>query len=195
MFIKMLGTDLYKASQYAVLNANYVAKRLSNAYKILYTGNNGKCAHEFILDLRAIKASCGITEEDVAKRLLDYSFHPPTMSWPVPGTLMFEPTESEDKEELDRFVDAMLQIREEIREVEIGVVDKKNNVLKNAPHSLKMLLSDEWDQPYSREKAAYPLKGLKEKKFWPPIGRVDNIHGDLNLICTCPKVEDFAYEH
>lgn len=187
----MLGKDLLFSSQIAVLNANYVKNKLEGAYNILFTGQNGRCAHEFIIDIRPIKAKCGITEEDVAKRLIDYSFHPPTMSWPVPGTIMFEPTESEDKEELDRFIEAMIQIREEIREVELGVADKHNNVLKNAPHSLKALLSEEWNKPYSREKAAFPVKGLKEKKFWPSCGRVDNIHGDLNLICTCPKVEDY----
>ena len=191
----MQGYELLNSSRYAILSANYVLEKLKDHYNILYTGKNNRCAHEFIIDIRPIKASCGITEEDVSKRIIDYSFHPPTMSFPVAGSIMFEPTESEDKEELDRFIEAMISIRNEIREVEEGKVDKNNNVLKNAPHSLNMLLSETWDKPYSREKAAYPLKSLKKKKFFPSVSRIDNIYGDLNLICTCPLVEEYEYEH
>lgn len=188
----MMGTSLRESTSYSILNANYVAKRLSSDYSILFTGKNGTCAHEFIIDLRPIKAISGITEEDVSKRLIDYGFHPPTMSWPVVGTLMFEPTESEDKGELDRFIDAMLSIREEIREVENGKADKKNNVLKNAPHTLQALMSTEWNHPYSREKAAFPVSSLKVKgKFWPAVGRIDNVHGDINLNCTCPPISNY----
>lgn len=187
-----MGTALRESTKYAILNANYVAKQLSKEYSILFTSNTGICAHEFIIDLRHIKSTLGITEEDVSKRLIDYGFHPPTMSWPVVGTLMIEPTESEDKGELDRFIDAMLSIREEIREVENGKADKKDNVLKNAPHTLEALMSIEWNHPYSREKAAFPVPSLKIKgKFWPSVGRVDNAHGDINLNCTCPPVSNY----
>jgi len=192
MYIKMMGKDLIKSTQLSILNANYIASRLSKEYKILYTGKNGRCAHEFLIDLRGIKATTGITEEDIAKRLIDYSFHPPTMSFPVVGTLMVEPTESEDKGEIDRFVEALLSIREEIREVEEGKVDKKNNVLKNAPHTMETIASDKWDRPYSREKAAYPVKTLRIKgKHWPSVGRVDNVYGDMNLVCTCPSTHSY----
>ena len=193
--MKMQGSELLDSSRYAILNANYVLTKLKDHYDILYTGKNGKCAHEFIIDLRSIKANCGISEEDVSKRIIDYSFHPPTMSFPVAGAIMFEPTESEDKFELDRFIESMISIREEIKEVENGTVDKNNNVLKNAPHSLEMLITEKWDKPYSREKAAYPVSSLRKKKLFPSIGRIDNIHGDLNLICTCPLVEEYEYNH
>lgn len=192
MYISMCGKNLRKNTEYSILNANYLASRLSKHYNILYTGKNGRCGHEFIIDIRPIKASSGITEEDIAKRLIDYSFHPPTMSWPVGGTLMIEPTESEDKAELDRFVEALISIREEIREVETGKVDKENNVLKHSPHTMEVIMSDKWDRPYSREKAAFPVKSLRNnKKHWPTVGRVNNVYGDKNLICTCPSLDNY----
>jgi glycine dehydrogenase len=180
------------ATEMAIANANYMAKRLSEHYKILYTGHNGFVAHEFIIDLRPLKAKTGITEEDIAKRLLDFNFHAPTMSFPVPGTLMVEPTESESLYELDRLVEALVTIRHEIKEVEDGRVDAKNNVLKHAPHTADVVLADKWDRPYSREKAAYPLPYLREGKFWPAVGRLDNVFGDRNVICTCPPIEEYA---
>lgn len=193
MYINMMGPDgLLEATKSAIVSANYMAKRLEGAFDILYTNNNGRCAHEFIIDLRKLKEETGISEEDVAKRLQDYCFHAPTMSWPVVGTLMVEPTESEPLAEQDRFVNAMLNIRKEIQEVQDGVVDKKNNVLKNAPHTMEMVSADVWDKPYSREKAAYPLPYLKSKQFWPTVGRLDNVYGDRNVVCSCPPME--AYE-
>jgi glycine dehydrogenase len=168
-----------------------MAKRLSNHYKILYTGKNNTVAHEFIIDIRPLKTQTGISEEDVAKRLLDYNFHAPTMSFPVPGTLMVEPTESESLYELDRFCDAMIAIRREIQDVADGKSDKTNNVLKNSPHTADVVLSDHWDRPYSRELAAYPLSYLRDSKFWPSVGRLDNVYGDRNLICTCPSPEEY----
>lgn len=166
--------------------------RLEKAYDILYTGVNGTCAHEFIVDLRPFKAAAGIEAEDVAKRLMDYGFHAPTMSFPVPGTIMIEPTESEDKGELDRFCDALLAIREEIRAVEQGLSDKQNNVLKNAPHTQQVITADEWTRPYSRQQAAFPLEYVKANKFWPSVSRINNTFGDRNLICTCEPAS--AYE-
>jgi glycine dehydrogenase len=168
-----------------------MAKRLEGHYDILYRGPSGRVAHEFIVDLRPVKRETGITEEDVAKRLIDYGFHAPTMSWPVPGTMMVEPTESESKAELDRFCDAMIAIRSEIQEVQLGIADPDNNVLKNAPHTAEVLLSDDWDRPYSREKAAYPAEWTRDYKFWPSVGRVDNAFGDRNLVCTCPPIEEY----
>jgi len=192
MYIHLMGSEGLKyATQMAILNANYMAKRLSKDYKILYTGKNNTVAHEFIIDLRPLKVQAGITEEDVAKRLLDYNFHAPTMSFPVPGTLMVEPTESESLYELDRFCDAMISIRKEIDDVATGKVDKLNNVLKNSPHTADVVLSDSWDRPYSRELAAYPLSYLRDNKFWPSVGRLDNVYGDRNLICTCPSPEEY----
>ncbi|WP_235938232.1 aminomethyl-transferring glycine dehydrogenase [Chitinophaga solisilvae] len=192
-YIRMLGAKGVKqASEFAILNANYMKARLEKAYDILYTGVNGTCAHEFIVDLRPFKASAGIEAEDVAKRLMDYGFHAPTMSFPVAGTIMIEPTESEDKGELDRFCDALLAIREEIRAVEEGKADKQNNVLKHAPHTQSVITADEWNLPYSRQQAAYPLEYVKANKFWPSVSRVNNTHGDRNLICTCEPVS--AYE-
>lgn len=189
MYLKLLGKDLVKSTEYAILNANYVREKLKNHYNILYTSENGMCAHEFIFDIRPIKAKCGISEEDVCKRLLDYGFHGPTMSFPVAGTLMFEPTESEDKGELDRFINAMISIRKEISDVEEGKVDKVNNVLKNAPHTLEEVTSDKWDKPYSREQAGFPDPMQKIKgKFWPSVKRLDNVYGDLNLNCSCPPI-------
>ncbi|MEZ2445220.1 aminomethyl-transferring glycine dehydrogenase [Chitinophaga sp. RCC_12] len=192
-YIRMLGFKGVKlASEYAILNANYMKARLEKAYDILYTGVNGTCAHEFIVDLRPFKAAAGIEAEDVAKRLMDYGFHAPTMSFPVPGTIMIEPTESEDKGELDRFCDAMLAIREEIRAVEQGQSDKQNNVLKNAPHTQQVITADEWTRPYSRQQAAFPLEYVKANKFWPSVSRINNTFGDRNLICTCEPAS--AYE-
>ena len=192
-YIAMMGAaGLTRATQVAVLNANYVAHRLSSGYRILYRGKNGMVAHECIVDVRPFKASADVAVEDVAKRLMDYGFHAPTMSWPVAGTLMIEPTESESREELDRFCDAMLAIREEIREIETGAADASDNVLKNAPHSASHLLSDDWPHPYSRDKAAVPLEWVRQRKFWVPVGRVDNAYGDRNLVCTCAPVAAYA---
>lgn len=191
MYIRMMGgAGLTRATQIAILNANYMAKRLEKAYPILYTGRNGRVAHEFILDLREFKRSAAIEPDDVAKRLMDYGFHAPTMSWPVPGTLMIEPTESESKAELDRLCDALLAIRGEIREIETGEADRANNVLKNAPHTAAVIARDDWPYPYAREKAAYPAAWLRAHKFWPHVGRIDNVHGDRNLFCTCPPLMD-----
>ena len=191
-YISMLGSEgVKKASQIAILNANYMAKRLENDFKVLFRGVNGTSAHEFIIDLRELKSETGISDEDIAKRLIDYGFHAPTMSWPVPGTLMIEPTESESKSELDKFCDAMLLIKEEIDDVVNGKLDKDDNPLKNAPHTALSIISDNWDHKYSREKAAYPATWLKEHKYWPSVGRVDNAHGDRNLICTCPPIDTY----
>ncbi|HEY8916756.1 MAG TPA: aminomethyl-transferring glycine dehydrogenase [Chitinophaga sp.] len=192
-YIRLLGTaGVKQASEYAILNANYMKARLEKAYDILYNGKNGTCAHEFIVDLRPFKTSAGIEAEDVAKRLMDYGFHAPTLSFPVAGTIMIEPTESEDKAELDRFCDAMLAIREEIRAVEEGKADKQNNILKNAPHTQFVITADEWSFAYSRQQAAYPLEYVKANKFWPSISRVNNTYGDRNLICTCEPVSAYA---
>ncbi|CAI9093678.1 OLC1v1029236C1 [Oldenlandia corymbosa var. corymbosa] len=184
-YIAMMGSKgLTDASKIAILNANYMAKRLEDYYPVLFRGVNGTCAHEFIIDLRGFKNTAGIEPEDVAKRLMDYGFHAPTMSWPVPGTLMIEPTESESKAELDRFCDALISIREEIALIEKGKADLHNNVLKSAPHPPSLLMADTWTKPYSREYAAFPAPWLKTAKFWPTTGRVDNVYGDRNLICT-----------
>ena len=191
-YIRMLGNSGVKAaSEYAILNANYMRARLENDFEILYTNHNGEVAHEFIVDLRPFKKTAEIEAEDIAKRLIDYGFHAPTMSFPVPGTIMIEPTESEDKAELDRFCDALLSIREEIRAIEEGKMDKKNNPLKNAPHTLLSIVTQEWSKPYSREQAAFPLDYVKENKFWPAVGRVNNTFGDRNLICTCEPVSSY----
>jgi len=191
-YIKMLGADgLTDATKIALLNANYIAARLKDNYGILYTGENGRVGHEMILECRHLKAASGISETDISKRLMDYGFHAPTLSFPVHGTLMVEPTESESKEELDRFVDTMNAIFEEIKEVETGVADKTDNVLMNAPHTAEMLTANEWTHSYSREKAAFPLEWLRENKFWVPVGRVDNAWGDRNLFCTCEPLESY----
>jgi glycine dehydrogenase len=191
-YIKMLGYEgLKAATEYAILNANYMRARLQGAFDILYTNNNGQCAHEFIVDLRPFKKSAEIEAEDVAKRLMDYGFHAPTMSFPVPGTIMIEPTESEDKAELDRFCDALLSIREEIKAIEEGKADKKDNVLKNAPHTQLVITADEWHHSYSRQEAAFPLYYITQNKFWPSVARVNNTHGDRNLICTCEPIESY----
>ena len=188
----MLGDKGLKSStEIAILNANYMAKRLSSHYPILYKGANGFCAHEFIIDIRSIKDESGITEEDIAKRLIDYGFHAPTMSWPVPGTMMIEPTESESKDEMDRFCDAMISIKKEISDVVNGKFDDKDNPLINAPHTAIIVTSDNWDRNYSRELAAYPAEWIKKHKYWPSVGRVDNAHGDRNLVCTCPPINEY----
>ncbi len=191
-YIRMLGYDGVKmATEYAILNANYMRARLQKDYDILYLGTHGTCAHEFIVDLRPFKKSAEVEAEDIAKRLMDYGFHAPTMSFPVPGTIMIEPTESEDKAELDRFCDALLSIREEIRDIEEGRADRKNNVLKNAPHTQETIISDQWNKPYGREAAAYPLDYVRSNKFWPSVSRVNNTYGDRNLICTCEPVSSY----
>jgi glycine dehydrogenase len=194
-YIKMLGAEgLVQATRYAILNANYMKARLEKHFKILYSGENGTCAHEFIVDLRPFKTSAGIEAEDVAKRLMDYGFHAPTLSFPVPGTIMIEPTESEDKAELDRFCDAMIGIFREIREIEAGKADKTDNALKNAPHTQHVICADEWNHAYTRTQAAFPLPYTKANKFWPSIARVNNTYGDRNLVCTCEPVSSYADE-
>jgi glycine dehydrogenase len=193
MFLAMVGgKGLARCTEVAILNANYLAKRLSSHYPILYRGIGGWVAHEFILDFRPFKASAGIEVEDVAKRLMDYGFHAPTMSWPVGGTLMIEPTESESREELDRFADAMISIRKEIAEIESGKMDRARNPLKLAPHPAADVISDNWNRPYSREKAAYPAPWNRMWKYWPTVSRIDAVHGDRNLVCSCPTVEELA---
>lgn len=192
-YIAMMGEDgLSLATKTAILNANYMAKKLESQYSVLYKGKNGLVAHECILDTRNFKKISGVEAEDIAKRLMDYGFHAPTMSFPVPGTLMIEPTESESKSELDRFCESMIQIRNEITEIENGSLDKQDNPLKNAPHTAKMVLADSWNHKYARERAAYPLPFLKQSKFWPSVGRIDNVFGDRNLICSCIPIEEFA---
>lgn len=193
MYIAMMGAEgLKEASAVAILNANYIAHRLKDAFPILYTGRSGLVAHECIIDLRPLTKRSGITVEDVAKRLIDYGFHAPTMSWPVAGTLMIEPTESESREEMDRFCEAMLLIHAEIEEVENGTASAEDNLLVNAPHPAAMVIHDEWAHPYSRERAAFPVSRLRKHKFWPVVGRVDNVYGDRNLVCTCDSVESYA---
>ncbi|MFN9409610.1 MAG: aminomethyl-transferring glycine dehydrogenase [Akkermansiaceae bacterium] len=193
MYIAMMGaTGLKTATEIAILNANYVAKRLGNYFPILYTGKTGLVAHECIIDCRPISDQSGVTVEDIAKRLMDYGFHAPTMSWPVTGTLMIEPTESESKVELDRFCDAMISIHGEIQEIIDGKMDANDNALKNAPHTMGVLCGNDWAHPYSREQAAFPLPYLRNHKFWPTVSRIDNVHGDRNLVCTCDSVEAYA---
>ncbi|HJW53401.1 MAG TPA: aminotransferase class V-fold PLP-dependent enzyme, partial [Burkholderiaceae bacterium] len=193
MYITMMGgAGLRKATQVALLNANYIAKRLAPHFPTLYSGRNGFVAHECILDLRPLKDASGVSAEDVAKRLMDYGFHAPTLSFPVPGTLMVEPTESEPKVELDRFIEAMVAIRAEIRGVEEGRVDRDDNPLKNAPHTAAMVTAENWAHDYSRERAAFPLASLKRQKYWPPVGRVDNAYGDRNIMCSCVPMSAYA---
>ncbi|MBW4618275.1 MAG: aminomethyl-transferring glycine dehydrogenase [Cyanosarcina radialis HA8281-LM2] len=187
----MGGRGLTEATQVAILNANYIAKRLENHYPVLYKGKHGLVAHECILDLRQFKKTADIEVDDIAKRLIDYGFHPPTVSWPVPGTIMVEPTESESQSELDRFCDAMIAIREEIAEIESGKADKQNNVLKNAPHTITDLVDSEWNRPYSRQQAVYPAAWSKEHKFWPAVGRIDQAYGDRNLVCACLPMDAY----
>ncbi|MFN6087790.1 MAG: aminomethyl-transferring glycine dehydrogenase [Cyclobacteriaceae bacterium] len=191
-YIAMMGSEgLTNATKLAIFNANYIKERLSGHYKILYTGTQGRCAHEMIVDCRDFK-KFGVEVEDIAKRLMDYGFHAPTVSFPVAGTIMIEPTESEPKAEMDRFVDALIEIRNEIREVEEGKADKENNVLKHAPHTAAVITADSWNRPYSRQKAAYPLSFVKEAKFWPTVSRVDNAYGDRNLVCSCLPIEEYV---
>ena len=191
-YIALMGSEgLEQATRVAILNANYIAHRLKNHYPILYTGRNGRVAHECIIDMRPIKEASGVSEEDVAKRLIDYGFHAPTMSFPVAGTLMVEPTESESLFELDRLCDAMIAIREEIRGVQDGRFDETDNPLRNAPHSLEDIVEDNWPHPYSRELAAYPLDSLRRGKYWAPVNRIDNVYGDRNLVCSCPSIDSY----
>jgi len=191
MYIKMMGASgLKKATESAILNANYIAHRLKGHYEVLYKGENGLVAHECIIDLRNLKESVDISVEDIAKRLIDYGFHAPTMSWPVAGTLMIEPTESESKAELDRFCEAMIGIRKEIKRIETGDLDKEDNMLKNAPHSAEHVSDDNWNHSYSRSEAAYPVESLRADKYWCPVSRVDNVYGDRNLVCSCPSMEE-----
>ncbi|HAE05991.1 MAG TPA: glycine dehydrogenase (aminomethyl-transferring), partial [Richelia sp.] len=178
----------------AILNANYIAKRLESYYPVLYKGTNGLVAHECILDLRSFKKSAGVEIDDVAKRLMDFGFHAPTVSWPVAGTIMVEPTESESLPELERFCEAMITIRKEISEIESGKVDVEDNLLKNAPHTATNLLTAKWNHPYSREQAAYPLPWVKNNKFWPAVGRVNAAFGDRNFICSCIPMETYSQE-
>jgi glycine dehydrogenase len=185
-YIRLMGArGLKEAAIYAILNANYIAKKLDPYYPVLYKGAHGFVAHECILDLRALKKSAGIEVDDVAKRLMDFGFHAPTISFPVPGTMMIEPTESESLEELDRFCHAMIVIRSEIQAIEQGKADLQDNLLKNAPHTIEALTANEWPHSYSREEAAFPAPWVREHKFWPLVGRIDNVYGDRNLFCTC----------
>ena len=193
LYIAMMGRDgVTDATKLAILNANYIAKQLEPHFPVLYRGNDGLVAHECILDLRGFKTSAGIEVEDVAKRLMDYGFHAPTVSWPVAGTVMVEPTESESKEELDRFCDAMIAIHGEIKAIENGEADRKDNVLKHAPHTAAAVTADEWPHAYSRTLAAWPARWTREHKFWPAVGRIDSVYGDRNLMCSCVPME--AYE-
>ncbi|HEX7341609.1 MAG TPA: aminomethyl-transferring glycine dehydrogenase subunit GcvPB, partial [Rhodanobacteraceae bacterium] len=192
MYITLMGRDgLRRATQAALLNANYISKRLAPHYETLYTGRNGLVAHECILDLRPLKDDSGVEAEDVAKRLIDFGFHAPTLSFPVPGTLMVEPTESESKVELDRFCDAMIQIRDEIRAIAAGKLDRDDNPLKNAPHTAAMVSGSEWTHAYPRELAVFPLASLRQQKYWPPVARVDNVYGDKNVYCSCVPVDAY----
>jgi len=193
MYLRMMGGEaLRQASAVALLAANYLAHRLDAHYPVLFRGSTGCVAHECILDLRPLKRSAGIDVDDIAKRLMDFGFHAPTVSWPVAGTVMVEPTESECLAELDRFCDAMIAIREEVRAIETGAIDRMNNPLKQAPHTMASVLVDSWDRPYSRSQAAFPMAGQEHQKVWPAVARIDNAFGDRNLICTCPSVEELA---
>ena len=192
MYIKMMGSEgLKKASQVAILNANYIAHKLKDHFPILYKGNKGNVAHECIIDIRKLKKETGITEEDIAKRLIDFGFHAPTMSWPVVGTMMIEPTESENLSEINRFCSTLKKIKEEIDKIQSGVFDKIDNPIKNAPHTHVELASNKWNHKYEREEAAYPSEFLKTFKYWPPVARVDNVYGDKNLFCSCPSMDEY----
>jgi glycine dehydrogenase len=194
-YIAMMGGEgLTNATKRAILNANYIKARLDGHYDTLYTGKNGRAAHEMIIDCRPFKSAVGVEVEDIAKRLMDYGFHAPTVSFPVAGTMMIEPTESESKTELDRFCDAMIAIRNEIREIETGQADRANNVLKHAPHTAAVALADDWNRPYSREKAVYPLPQVRARKFWPSVSRIDSAYGDRNLVCSCVPTDAYATE-
>jgi glycine dehydrogenase len=193
VYIKLMGgTGLTLATQVAILNANYIAWRLRDHYPVLYRGQNGYVAHECIIDTRPLKQSAGVEVEDIAKRLMDYGFHAPTVSFPVAGTLMIEPTESEPKAELDRFCDALIAIREEVRAIEEGTMDRQDNPLKRAPHTMAAVVSSEWTRPYTREEAAFPAPWTRERKFWPAAARVESAYGDRNLVCSCPPTDAYA---
>jgi glycine dehydrogenase len=196
MYIQMMGASgLRKATQIAILSANYIAQKLTPHFKILYTGKNNLIAHECIIDIRPLKELCGVEVDDIAKRLIDFGFHAPTMSFPVPGTLMIEPTESESLVELDRFIEAMITIRNEIDQVIEGAYSIEESPLRNAPHSAEKVTSDNWQHKYSRSVAAYPVDLKDRNKYWPPIGRVDNVYGDKNLMCSCPSMSDYQEEN
>ena len=193
MYIRMMGPDgLTAATENAILSANYIAKRLESYYPILYTDQNGLIAHECILDTRGVKESAGVSVDDIAKRLIDYGFHAPTMSWPVAGTLMIEPTESEPLCELDRFCDAMIAIRDEIAAIEQGQTSSEDSILRHAPYTVEAITSDQWTHGFSRQQAAFPLESLKKDRYWPPVGRIDNVYGDRNLVCSCPPLSEYA---
>lgn len=193
MYIRMMGGEgLTEATQISLLLANYLSKKLEASFPVLYKGRNGLVAHECILDVRELTKEAGLSVEDVAKRLIDYGFHAPTMSWPVAGTLMIEPTESEGKRELDRFCQAMSAIAAEMKAIVDGTSDVSDNVLKNAPHTAQMVTADEWTHSYTRAEAAWPVESLREWKFWSPVGRVDNVHGDRNLVCTCEGMDAYG---
>ena len=195
MYIRMMGGDnLRQASVISILHANYIAEKLSKYYTVLYRGKNNRLAHECIIDIRPIKNSTGITEEDIAKRLIDFGYHAPTMSWPVAGTIMIEPTESENLEEIDKFCNALIKIKKEIDLVESSKFDKIDNPLKNAPHTYIELASNDWSHKYTREEAAYPTEFVKNNKYWPPVARVDNVYGDRNLVCSCPSMDEYKDE-
>ena len=188
----MMGDhDLLRATQIAILSANYVAKKLSSHFPILFTGEDGFVAHECIIDIRPLTQSSGVNADDIAKRLMDYGFHAPTMSFPVAGTLMIEPTESESLSEIDRFCTAMIKIREEISQIEDGKIDYVDSMLHNAPHTAAHVSSDEWNEKYSRSDAAYPVEFVHKNKYWPPVGRIDGAHGDKNLMCSCPDINEY----
>jgi glycine dehydrogenase len=194
-YVMMMGSyGLTQATKIAILNANYIAKSLKGAYRTLYCGSEGFVAHEMILDCRNLKAEAGITEADIAKRLMDYGFHAPTLSFPVHGTLMVEPTESESLQELDKFVTALKSIWKEIGEIKQGKADKEDNVLRNSPHTMKVVTANEWNHQYDRQKAAFPAKWVEENKFWPSVGRVDDGFGDRNLVCTCDSIDAYREE-
>jgi glycine dehydrogenase len=194
-YCKMLGGDgMTEATKVAILNANYIKEGLSKHYETLYTGANGRCAHEMILDCNAFKRNAGVEVADIAKRLMDFGFHAPTVAFPVHDTLMVEPTESESKAELDRFIEAMIQIRKEIDQIAEGKADKEDNVIKNAPHTAKSVISSSWSHAYTREQAVYPLHWVKDMKFWPSVGRVDNAYGDRHLVCSCQPIEAYITE-
>jgi glycine dehydrogenase len=192
-YIKMLGTSgVTKATKFAILNANYLKARLEHHYPVLYQGKNGRVGHEFILNMKHFKEVAGVEVEDIAKRLMDYGFHAPTVSFPVHDTMMIEPTESESKAELDRFADALISIKKEIQEIVDGNADRTDNVLKNAPHTAQAIAADDWKHPYARTKAAYPVPSLVPRKFWPAVGRINNTYGDRKIICSCPPIEEYA---
>ena len=193
VYIALMGGEgLTYATKIAILSANYMAKRLEDHYPVLFTGRTGRVAHEFIMDCRPLHVSAGVEAEDIAKRLMDYGFHAPTMSWPVAGTLMVEPTESESKFELDRLCDALIGIREEAREIELDRAGLENNVLKHAPHTAGIVAANVWTRPYPREQGAFPTDWVRQNKFWPPVSRIDNPYGDRNLVCTCAPLESYT---